>query len=93
MWPEDYNLDPDEADFFDVDPDDWDEDWEEENTDILDAPAPEKDVSWRVQIEYANHTSQEIVSYQDYLTDRPEELYLALLDYFEPDIGDFEDED
>lgn len=53
---------------------------------------PEGEICWRVQIEYANHTSQEILSYQDYLMDRPEELFLALLEYFEPETDDFDEE-
>ena len=28
---------------------------------------------------------QDICSYEDYLPDRPEELYLSLLEYFEPE--------
>ena len=39
--------------------------------------------SWRVWVEYTNHTEQDICSYEDYLPDRPEELYLSLLEYFE----------
>ena len=45
-----------------------------------------------MDIEYSNHTSQEIVSYQDYLLERPEELYLALLEYFVPETDDFDEE-
>ena len=33
-----------------------------------------------VQVEYTNHTEQDVCSYEDYLPDRPEELYLSLLD-------------
>lgn len=43
--------------------------------------------SWRVQVEYTNHTEQDICSYEDYLPDRPEKLYLSLLEYFEPEDG------
>ena len=42
-----------------------------------------------MQIEYSDLTTQDIISYQDYLTDRPEELYLALLEYFVPETDDF----
>ena len=38
---------------------------------------------WQVQVEYSNHTVQNISSYEEYLPDRPEELYLSLLEYFE----------
>ena len=45
-----------------------------------------------MQIEYSDHTTQDITSYQDYLTDRPEELFLALLEYFVPETDDFDAE-
>ncbi len=96
MWPEDYNLNPSSDSippYFDLLPEHWpdeDEDTDENFSD--EADMPEGEVCWRVQIEYANHTTQEIVSYQDYLMDRPEELYLALLEYFEPEMDDFDDE-
>ena len=44
---------------------------------------PEGGPSWRVQVEYTNHTEQDICSYNDCLSDRPEELYFFLLEYFE----------
>lgn len=92
MWPEDYNLDPGSLAgcFWDVQDEEADEDFLEAET----LPTePEGEASWRVQIEYSDHTTQEIVSYQDYLSERPEELYLALLEYFEPEADEFmEDE-
>jgi len=106
MWPEDYDLTPSRNSippYFDLLPEYWpDDDLEDEDEDEGDdedfpdedisAPEPEGDVCWRVNIEYANHTTQDIVSYQDYLTDRPEELYLAMLEYFEPETDDFDEE-
>ena len=103
MWPEDYDLTPSRSNippYFDLLPEYWPDDWEEEEADKddedsldeEDVPEPEGEVSWRVNIEYSNHTSQEIVSYQDYLADRPEELYLALLEYFVPETYDFDDD-
>ena len=103
MWPEDYDLTPSRSNippYFDLLPEYWPDDWEEEEADKddedsldeEDVPEPEGEVSWRVNIEYSNHTSQEIVSYQDYLADRPEELYLALLEYFVPETDDFDDD-
>lgn len=53
---------------------------------------PRGEASWRVQIEYAGGTTQEIVSYQYCLEDQPEELYLALLEYFEPEEDEFDEE-
>ena len=57
---------------------------------------PEAEIFWRVQIEYADETEQEIVSYQDYLFDKSAELLFALSEYFQPDAddsdGDFNDE-
>ena len=42
-----------------------------------------------MSFEYADSTTQEILSYQDCLMDRPEELYLALLEYFELETDEF----
>ena len=104
MWPEDYDLTPSRSSippYFDLLPEYWPDDWGEEEADEDDedscdeegVPEPEGEVSWRVNIEYSNHTSQEIVSYQEYLSDRPEELYLALLEYFVPEIDNLDEED
>ncbi|MCI8537247.1 MAG: hypothetical protein HFF18_01085 [Oscillospiraceae bacterium] len=93
MWEEDYRLAPDGSDlFFETSPEDWDDDFEDFTADEVPAPKPGEDICWKVQIEYTDHTSQEIVSYQDYLSDRPEELYLALLEYFEPEMVDSDEE-
>ena len=100
MWAEDYNLDPSRSSippYFDLLPEYWpDDDWmdeeEEPDEDLPDEDIQERDISWRVQVEYSDHTTQEIISYQDYLTDRPEELFLALLDYFMPETDDFDEE-
>ena len=99
MWPEDYGLIHPRGSIpldFELFPDDWEEEEadkdDEDSLDEEDVPEPEGEVSWRVNIEYSNHTSQEIVSYQDYLADRPEELYLALLEYFVPETDDFDDD-
>lgn len=103
MWPEDYDLSPDDPFlsglYLDLLPEFWPEGWGDEDDDADGDPAgdaPEAEVYWRVQIEYADETSQEIVSYQDYLFDKPAELLFALSEYFEPDTedfdGDFEEE-
>ena len=99
MWPEDYGLIHPRGSIpldFELFPDDWDEEKadedDEDSLDDEDAPELEGEASWRVDIEYSNHTSQEIVSYQDYLLERPEELYLALLEYFVPETDDFDEE-
>ena len=94
MWPEDYDLAPSRNSippYFDLLPEYWPDKDEETGEDLPDEDVPERDVCWRVQIEYANHTTQEIVSHQDYLIDRPEELYLALLEYFELETTDFDE--
>ena len=91
MWPEDYDLDPESLTgcFWDVRDEDLDEEFFEEEV----PPAePRGEPSWQVQIDYANGTTQEIVSYQSCLTDRPEELYLALLEYFEPEEDEFSED-
>lgn len=41
--------------------------------------------SWCVQVEYTNHTKQDISGYNDYLPEHPEELYFSLSEYFELD--------
>ena len=91
MWPEDYDLDPESLPEFYLG--DWDEDADDgfldENTALVE---PERDASWRVWIEYADNTTQEILSYQDCLMDRPGELYLALLEYFEPEADEFSED-
>ncbi len=67
----------------------WPDDWDDEEADEVDEPEPEGDISWCVKIEYADGTAQDITAYEVYLEDRPEELYLAMLKYFEPEIDDF----
>ena len=79
MWEEDYDLSPDE-DLFE------DDDLEAEE------PEPDTKIYWRVLLEYANKTSQEIVSYQDNLYDKPDELYFALREYFDPEPDESEEE-
>ena len=46
---------------------------------------PEGSPSWCVQVEYTNHTKQDISGYNDYLPEHPEELYFSLSEYFELD--------
>ena len=91
MWEQDYCLNPDEDDFFtDIFPEEgiYIDDLEEKEEAL---PAePEGRPSWQVHIEYSNHTVQDICSYEDYLPDRPEELYLSFMEYFEPDEDSFE---
>lgn len=43
-----------------------------------------------MQIEYADETEQDIVLYWDYLFDKPPELLIALLEYFEPGVESFD---
>jgi len=90
MWPEDYDLDPGSLPEYSLD--DWDEDVDEGLLEAEATPAePRGEASWQVTIEYADQTTQEILSYQSYLTDRPEELYLAMLEYFEPEEDEFDE--
>ena len=103
MWAEDYNLAPDSvfADdpFLDILPEFRPDGWDDEDEDDWfedDEPEEisEEEVRWRVEIEYADEATQEIVSYQDYLFDKPNELFFALREYFEPepDIDDFSED-
>lgn len=81
MWEQDYCLKPDENDFFtDILPEEKEEDLPTE---------PENRPIWQVQVEYSNHTVQDISCYDDYLPERPEELYFSLLEYFESEDEDF----
>ena len=91
MWPEDYDLAPESSTgcFWDVQDEDVNEDFLE--AEVL-PEEPRGEASWQVWIEYANQTTQEIVSYQSYLDDRPEELYLALLEYFESEENEFSED-
>ena len=106
MWEEDYDLSPDDrypdvpypsGPYLDLLPEYWPEDWDEGDEDGEDLsedapPVPEAEVRWRVQIEYANETTQEIVSYQDYLFDKPGELFFALTEYFPSDDADLDED-
>ena len=90
MWEQDYCLRPDEDDVFTdifleegIYEDELEEGEEERPIE------PEGRPSWRAQVEYSNHTVQDISSYEDYLPDRPEELYLSLLEYFAPEEEEF----
>ena len=90
MWPEDYDLDPESLSGCFLD------DWDDNDDDPLDEDTalvePEREISWRVHIEYTDHSTQEIISFQSCLDDRPGELYLALLDYFEPEADEFSED-
>lgn len=88
MWPEDYDLDPDSLSecFWDDQHEETDDDPPHEDTALEDA---KREFSWQVRIEYTDHTTQEITSYESCLSDRPEELYLALLEYFEPNMDEY----
>lgn len=97
VWEEDYQLGPDTpfADIPDLDllpeywPDGEDDDWPEDDAPEQEESEPEADVYWRVKIEYADGAEQEIVSYQDNLFDKPDELFFALREYFQPETDDF----
>ena len=91
MWPEDYGLDPESLSgcFLDAWDEDADDDPPNENTALA---GPEREASWWVWIEYSDNATQEILSYQDCLMDRPEELYLTLLEYFEPETDEFSED-
>ena len=90
-WEQDYSLRPDKEDydpFLDGEEDFFMEDLEDE----LEAQPPKKpegSPSWRAQVKYTNHTVQDICSYNNYLPERPEELYFSLLEYFESEEDDF----
>jgi len=84
MWGRDYSLTTDKDifsdDFFAGET--FDEFGLDEREEVQEKE-PEVDPSWRVRVEYANHMAQDMSSYDDYLPERPEELYFCLLEYFE----------
>jgi len=87
MWEQDYSMFNDDTLFF-PEEDFWVDDLEE-NEEVKLPKKPEVSPSWRVQVEYANHTEQDTSGYDDYLLGRPEELYFSLLEYFEPEDEKF----
>lgn len=97
MWEEDYQLGPDNlfVDIPDLDllpeywPDGEDDDWPGDDAPKQEESEPEAEIYWCVNIEYADGAEQKIVSYQDYLFDKPDELFFALLEYFQPETDDF----
>ncbi|MCI8785550.1 MAG: hypothetical protein HFI84_02690 [Eubacterium sp.] len=90
MWEKDYSLMTDADDFLDefFSKEEFEEDEPEDRGEVQ-QKEPEGRPSWRVQVEYTNHTAQDISSYDDYLPERPEELYFLLLEYFESEDDDF----
>lgn len=103
MWEEDYNLAPDDysdVPYFDLLPEYWSDDWYDEDEDEDEGEdneqadtASKAEIYWRVRLEYAASPDQEIISYQDYLYDKPDELFWALMEYFSPESDDDFDED
>lgn len=87
MWEQDYSLRSDHEDydlFLDGEEDFFMDDLEG----ILEnqpPKEPEGSPSWCVQVEYTNHTKQDISGYNDYLPEHPEELYFSLSGYFDLD--------
>ncbi len=87
MWEQDYSPRLDEGDydpFFDGEEDFFMEDLKN-GPEVQPTKEPEGNPSLRVQVEYTNHTEQDICSYENYLSDRPEEMCFSLLEYFEPE--------
>lgn len=48
--------------------------------------------TWSVHAEYSNHTVQDTTCYDGNVSDRVDELYWKLLDYFEPAEDDFDED-
>ena len=92
MWDQDYSLQADEDILLDgfFTGEDSAEDELEEKGDIQEKE-PEGSLAWRVRVEYSNHTVQDICNYDDYLPERPEELYFSLLEYFEVEDDEYPD--
>lgn len=83
MWDQDYVLIPDQDDFLiDLLPE-YRFKMEEDTEDTIDEL--EGSPTWRAQVEYSNHTEQDTSGYTDYLPECPEDLYLSLMEYFEPE--------
>ncbi len=84
MWGQNYSLMTDEDTFSDdfLAGEIFDG-FEPGENGVFQEKEPEGRPSWRVRVEYTNHTTQDMSSYDDYLPERPEELYFCLLEYFE----------
>ena len=90
MWEQDYCLSPDEDDSFTdfLLGDSFDIDNLEEKTEVQ-TKEPEGRPFWHAKVEYSNHTVQNISSYNEYLPERPEELFFLMKEYFELDVDVF----
>lgn len=47
---------------------------------------------WGIHVEYSNHTVQDTACYDGDIFDKVEELYLGLLEYFEEDTDEFDED-
>lgn len=87
MWEQDYLLVSNSGADTDI--------WLEEKSDMdgmEEKQEFEKEPYWHAYVEYADHTSQNIDCYENDLPERPEELYFSLMEYFEPEDEEFEDD-
>ena len=89
MWAQDYCSTPnlDEVDLDSLDDEDEPTDFDlTQFVDSISLPVEPTDKipTWSVHAEYSNHTVQDMAYYDGDIFDKLEELYLALLEYFEP---------
>lgn len=92
MWPQDYGyVSPDGDPFMELnlemgENDLADEEDFMEDTGLFWKPGEERErrSDWCVRVKYSNGIEQEIPCYDGELTDKPEELYFCILEYFEP---------
>lgn len=97
MWPQDYGYVSADCDSFmeldletgeNVSDDVVDDENYMEDTGLFWETGREEregEPDWCVRVKYSNGIEQEIPCYDGGLTDKPEELYFCLLEYFEPE--------
>lgn len=92
MWEQDYSLV-----FDDFSDEDFDGEGNAEEDVFLsdiaepDAQETQGEPCWLAHVEYTNGAVQDIKGYDEYLPERPQELYLFLWDHFEPEDIDSEE--
>lgn len=98
MWAQDYcgTSDPDnvELDYLD----DEDEPGDFDLAQLVDSISIQVEYTnpipvWKVHAEYSNHTVQDTSCYDGDILDKVEELYLKLLEYFQTDTDEFNEDD
>ena len=94
MWPQDYGL-YDTGDALpdmipEILPNDYDAEGWFEAEEVQDSGTKHQEDTWKVKIRYTNGTEQKIYDGGYGLLEKAEELYFALVEYFEPEEAEWE---